>query len=168
MNAAVDASAKPAVSTGFCLANEVPRPDQKDVVVAVEKRKLLILFSEDHEKSVQKLNVLIIIVDPDQERDSEAIGARLRSVSPHGCKPGVVVDFADHGVHAPHIQQALVHIVGENERLDLKFLSVLHELGAEIDSEQIDDSEKSWGRKPDLFERINVGHIFLFLVEGPR
>jgi len=121
------------------MANEPPTPHDKGVVINMQKRKLIVLLPQNHKGSVQQLNVLVIVMDPDQE--GHLVGRSFGSVPPD--TQSVVVDLHDERVDAPKVQKGLVEVVCEHVTLQGKWLSVLHELDAQVNRGQIDDATEN-------------------------
>ena len=139
VNETVHGGTEIAITSSFHFADQEPGPDQQDMVVAVQEGDLVVLLAQDHPESVQQLNILIVVVNPDEIRNSKGRSTADRHITPDSSKNWVRVDFVAHSNNAPDIQNTLIQVVREDIGLDLEFLSIFHPSCSKIHNTQIEN-----------------------------
>lgn len=91
------------------LGDDPPGPSYRGVVIDVEEAQLLVLLPQNHEDGVEELEVLVVVVQPDEESKAKVAPDGLRSVAPPVKLVRVAVShhLANEAVAAPRVVQHL-------------------------------------------------------------
>lgn len=168
MDETVHASAEVAITASFDLANQKPSPNEEDVMVAMQERNLIVLLSQNHPHSVKQLNVLVVVVNPNQEANAERRAARNIDVTPHALENRVGVNFVNHSNDAPKVQNALVQVVGEDVGFNLEWFASFHVLNSVLHDKQVRNREKDGTTPPNSLEWISVGFFFQIMCHNAK
>ena len=134
MNEAIHHSSKVGVATCTHFHHEEPAPDEQDVMVAVEERRLLIFLADDHEDGIKQLHILVVVVQPHQETDLHTSGASyLGMIAPQRAVVWIVVHLRQHSHYAYEVHDALIDIIPKHIRSDGHGLVVGHNMLAKED-----------------------------------
>lgn len=137
-------------------------------MVAMQERNLIVLLSQNHPHRVEQLNVLVVVVNPNQETNAERRATRNIDVAPHALENRVGVHLVNHSNDAPKVQNALVQVVGENVWFDLEWFAGFHVLNSVFDDKQIRNREKDGTTPPNPLEWISVGFFFQIICHNAK
>ena len=68
---------------GTHLADDPPSPSDREVVIHVEKAQLIALLSQNHENRIEELQVLVVVVKPNEKPQTKIACDGIGMVAPH-------------------------------------------------------------------------------------